>query len=368
MFRRAVLEVSLEALKYNFNLAKSFLLKNQKMITVIKANAYGLGAVEVAQLFKSLGADFFAVASVSEAIELLEEAEVNCPVLVLSPPLEEEIETFVNYQLRVAVSDLKRAKLLSLEASKQNKVIKVHVKVDTGMGRLGVPFFKAVDFIKELSKLENLEIEGIFSHFPSADLLDEFTFEQISRFKAICLELEKDAIQIPLKHISNSAGLTEFNKDPFFTAVRPGIMLYGAPPSSVIAKNLKAQQVITFKAPIIELKELKKGDTVSYGRTFKAKKDMKVAVVSAGYADGYSTLNSSKAVLYLKDKPHKILGRVCMDYLMIDISGTEASLGDEVLLYGDKDGIRAEDIAKQTGLIAYEVLTNVSQRVPRKYV
>jgi len=363
--RHSVLEVNLEALKLNLDLVKTYLFEHQKIIAIVKANAYGLGATAVASMLKKHGVDFFAVACIGEALDL-RHAGITDPILVLSPFFEEESELFIRFDIIPTIVDFKRASLLNDLAAKQNIVVPVHIKVDTGMGRIGISLESAVKQITAISSLSSLKITGIFSHFPSADLLDDFTQLQISSFKTLCLALEKEGISIAMKHIANSSGLISFN-DPFFNAVRPGIVLYGTYPSKQMKDIIFPQNVVTWKSRVIQVKQVQKDETISYGRTFKAPGEMKVSVIPVGYADGFSTLNSGKGLVYIQESPCPILGRICMDYMMVDTNHLEVSVGDEVILCGDYDGIRPDEIAQRTGLIAYEILTGINASTNRRY-
>jgi alanine racemase len=253
-------------------------------------------------------------------------------------------------------------------ARQAGKTVPVHFKMDTGMGRLGPRWEDAPSMILEITGLKNVSLEGLFSHFPSADLLDDFSLEQIERFKNVAKAVEEKKVFIPFKHISNSSGIIAYN-DPYFNLVRPGIVLYGTAPSAVMEERILPRPVFHWKTRILEIKNFKPGDTVSYGRTYTVKEPTRAAVIPLGYADGFLTLNSNNGTVIIGEKPCAILGRVCMDYFVVDLKNVpEAEVEDEVSVYGDFDEIRPMDIAKRTGLIPYEILTNVNQSTPRIYL
>lgn len=365
MARHSILEVNLSALKQNLNLIRAYLHEGQKIIAIVKANAYGLGAVEVSRFLEKNNIDFFAVSCIREAIEL-REAGIESRVLVLSPFFESEIPLFLEYGITPTITDIERAVSLEIEAEKAGQEVPVHIKVDTGMGRLGFKPEKLLEDIHSLKKLSHLKLEGIFSHFPTADLLDDFSQEQIDSFKILIENLKEKGVEFSIKHIDNSSGIIAYN-DPFFNAVRPGIILYGVSPSNAISELVSPKTTVRWKSKVIQIKMLQKGESVSYGRTFQAEKNMKIAVVPCGYADGFSTLNSGNGQVLVQGEICPVLGRVCMDYFMVDVSELELNVGEEVLLCGEEKGISPEDIAGRTGLIPYEILTGIDRSTPRVY-
>lgn len=366
MKRHSVLEVSKEALLMNLELIQTFLFDNQKVIAVVKADAYGHGAVQVAKLYQNAGVDFFSVASIGEAIELRENG-IQSKILVLSPFFEDEIESFIDYDIIATLTEYERAKSLAQIAAKKKKQLTVHIKVDTGMGRLGLSTQEAYDEILKIKTLPEINMEGIFSHFPVADALDDFTLTQIESLKNLIERLKEKNIGFSIRHIANTSGLIAYN-DSYFNRVRPGIVLYGTYPSKDMKDMILPETTIQWKSRLVQTKTIQAGDTISYGKTFKAEKRMSIGVVPVGYADGFSTLNSSKGMVYIHGQPCPVLGRVCMDYFMVDLGSLTARTGDEVILYGNQDGIRPDEVAERTGLISYEILTNISSRIKREYV
>lgn len=366
MSRHSVLEINLAHLKFNLDLIQSFLHPHQKIIAVVKANAYGLGALKIAQELEKLGVGFFAVACINEAIQL-RQGGIQGSILVLSPFFESEANQFIDYNIIPTLTDLNRAFFLNQKAQEMGETIKVHIKVDTGMGRLGVKLNQAKDTILKIATLSNLKVQGVFSHFPSADLLDDFSLVQIKKFKELVFVLEQEGLKIPLKHIANSSGIIAYN-DPFFTAVRPGIILYGLAPSQKINSLVLPKPLALWKSALIEIKTLPQGHGVSYGQTHVLPQKALLGVVPVGYADGFSTLNSNKGKVLIQNQLCPILGRVCMDYFMVDLTKINAKIGDEVIIYGNYKGVKIEEVAQRTGLISYEVQLSLSLSIDRKYV
>ena len=360
------LEINLNALKNNLHQIQQLVTPNTQTIAIVKADSYGLGSVQVSRTIEK-DVWGFGVATLEEAIEL-RVSGIKKPVIMLSPFFESEIQEIITHDITPTLTDIKRAELLNKLAQQANKKIKAHIKIDTGMGRIGLPYDSCINEIANICMLKNVEIQGLFTHFPSADLLDdEFCSEQINRFKNFYHALEEKSIQIPLKHIANSSALVAYPESRL-DAVRPGILLYGTYPSDAIKELITVENVATFKAKIIFLKYVSEGETVSYGRTFTCQRKTLVAVIGAGYADGFSTLHSSKAFVYTRGRFAPVLGRVCMDYTMIDVTGIDGiQEGDDVILYGD-GGEEIDYYSSKIGIIPYEALTGVSKRVPRVYV
>ncbi len=366
MSRHSTLYIDKKQFINNIDEIKKYLHPGQEIVAIVKANAYGTGAVKASKIFQSQGINFFAVACIDEAVELRQNG-ITGKILVLSPFFENEIQKFIDHKVTPTITDYYRAELLS-KISKQNKLTtSYHFKMDTGMGRLGPCPKEALKTILKIENLTNIKMEGLFSHFPTADLLDDFTNLQIKKFKDFIRTLKEKKINPAYKHLANSSGAIAFN-DPFFNLIRPGIILYGTYPSDEIKKKYKTNHIATWKSKIIYKKKMKKNQSISYGKTYILEKDMDVAVIPVGYADGFSTLNSNNGFVYIKNKKCNILGRICMDYFIVDITKIDAAIEDEVLIYGDHEGIRVEDISKRTGLIPYEILTNISTTINRIYI
>ncbi len=360
--RPTLLEVNITALKKNLNLVRT-ITNNKEIIAVIKANAYGLGSVAVAKALLESGLSTFAVAILDEAV-ILREGGISNNIIQLCPFSECEIPDIINYSVTSTIVDYKRAKALNDYAHSRNIVLAVHIKVDSGMGRLGVRADGAFELIKRVYNLTNLRVEGIFTHFSSADIPDiDYTNYQIKVFSNLvnrCRDIDFRVIY----HLANSGAIIFFSNS-YFDAVRPGLMLYGCYPSLKSESSISLNKVLTLKTKIVSVKELLAGESVSYGRTFRAKSKMTYGVLPIGYADGYSTLLSNKGRAMVNGVYVPVIGRVCMDYTMVDLRKVNAKEGDEAILIGD--GITEEEIAHKTGLIPYEVITGITERVPRVY-
>lgn len=366
-------EIKLDAVKNNVKNIRGLLKDGVRLLAVIKADAYGHGAVEVAKsLLFDGGADYFGVATYGEA-EQLRRAGINTPVLILGAVFDDEYAELVKDDITLTVFDFDTAKKLSDTAKKLGKTAKIHIKIDTGMARIGfLPSEDAVEEIIKISKLDGIEIEGMFSHFAKADEADKMpTRVQFEKFMFIKNELLKRGIKIPICHICNSAGIIDF-PEYHLDMVRSGIITYGCYPSDFVNKDaLKLESAMSFKSRVVHIKTVEKGTSVSYGGTFTAKEKMKIATVSAGYADGYSRLLSNKADVIINGVRCRVLGRVCMDQLMVDATHLKnINLGDEVILFGKSGNnkVTVEETAEIMGTINYEVMCGLSRRVPGVYI
>lgn len=366
-------EIKLDAVKNNVKNIRALLKDGVRLLAVIKADAYGHGAVAVAKtlLFEG-GADYFGVATYGEA-EQLRRAGINTPILILGAVFDDEYAELVKDDITLTVFDFDTAKKLSDTAKKLGKTAKIHIKIDTGMARIGfLPSGDAVEEIVKISKLDGIEIEGMFSHFAKADEADKTpTRVQFERFMYIKNELLNKGIEIPVCHICNSAGIIDF-PEYHLDMVRSGIITYGHYPSDFVNKGaLKLESAMSFKSRVVHIKTVEKGTSVSYGGTYTAKDKMKIATVSAGYADGYNRLLSNKAYVVINGVRCRVLGRVCMDQLMVDITHLKnINLGDEVILFGKSGNntVTVEETAEIIGTINYEVLCGLSRRVPGVYI
>lgn len=366
-------EIKLDAVKNNVKNIRGLLKDGTRLLAVIKADAYGHGAVEVAKsLLFDGGADYFGVATYGEA-EQLRRAGINTPVLILGAVFGDEYAELVKDNITLTVFDFDTAKKLSDTAKKLGKTAKIHIKIDTGMARIGfLPSEDAVEEIIKISKLDGIEIEGMFSHFAKADEADKMpTRVQFEKFMFIKNELLKREIKIPICHICNSAGIIDF-PEYHLDMVRSGIITYGYYPSDFVNKDaLKLESAMSFKSRVVHIKTVEAGTSVSYGGTFTAKEKMKIATVSAGYADGYNRLLSNKADVIINGERCRVLGRVCMDQLMVDATHLKnINLGDEVILFGKSGNntVTVEETAEIIGTINYEVLCSLSKRVPGVYI
>jgi len=368
LYRPTKVEIDLSAAEYNFKQVKKRVGGRARVLVVVKADAYGHGAVEIVKRLISCGAKYFGVATMSEAVELRRN-KIKTPILLLTACYASEIPTLIDYNVTPAIADLDTAVLLDGELKKRGRKLPIHIKIDTGMGRIGIWHKDSMDFIRELSKLKGLIIEGIYTHFPSADDDEDFTKLQIASFDSLIDDLEKDGIDIPLRHAANSVGIMRY-KDAHFSLVRPGLMIYGLYSDMNAKRIIKLKPVMSFKTEITYLKEVPAGRSISYGRTFITKKRTKIATLPVGYADGYNRLLSNRAQVLINGRRCPVIGRICMDHTMVDVSGVGVKLGDEVVLIGrqGKLEISAEEIAYLCSTISYEVVCWISKRVPRIYI
>lgn len=364
-------EVDLDNLSFNLMGIKKC-TKDAEMIGVVKADAYGHGAVDIVPTLLENGVTRLAVAVISEAVEL-RSAGISVPIMILGYTPMILTEDIFKYGIEPTVFSYEYVKELSKLAEKDHIDVKVHIAVDTGMGRIGfLPNEESVEDVYKISKLPNIVIEGLFSHFATSDERDkEYSNIQLEKYKWFLQRLEDKGISIRVKHIANSAAIMDL-PNTNFQAVRPGIILYGYYPSEEVKKdNLKLKPVMTLKTNVIHVKTLKKGDYISYGRTFQCQRDSVIATIPVGYADGYSRLLNSKAKVIIKDKFAPVVGRICMDQCMIDITDIkDVQVGDEVILMGQSENCKfnADDMAEILGTINYEIICMISKRVPRVYI
>lgn len=363
-------EIDLSAIEHNIFTVQSYLKPPTRLMAVVKANAYGHGMLETANLCAARGVDFLGVATLDEAMPLAETG-VNLPILVLGYVPREFASQVVEHGIRTVVYETAFARELSRAALALGKEALIHIKVDTGMGRLGFPInCRGVAQVLEASQLPGVKTEGIMTHFAEADGPDRtYTLEQIKRFRKFNLKLEKSGLYIPIKHCANSAAVVSF-PEAHFDMVRAGIMLYGLSPSSYLkSMDLDIIPAMTLKSRVSFVKTLPAGESVSYGRTFSCSEDTRVATVPIGYADGYNRLLSNRAYAVIKGLKAPLIGNVCMDQCMFAIpQGADIRIGDEVILFGrPEQGITADDLADMIGTINYEIVTTITSRVPRTY-
>lgn len=370
--RPAWIEINREKAIHNFLEVRRAVGPYVKVCAVVKADSYGLGAIEMSKMYLENGADMFAVAVMGEALEL--RSEINDKdILVLGYTNEEFYEDAINNDITLTIYNRDHAVKLNETAKKLNKSAKIHIKVETGMNRLGfLPTEESADTVTEISRMENIQLLGAFSHHAKADEKDKTTAHmQAGRFLSFMKMLEERNVAIPVKHIANSATIIEM-PEYYFDMVRPGIILYGFYPSDEVNKDeYKFQVCATLKARVANVKTLEAGEGIGYGHLFKTDKPTVVGTIPLGYADGYSRLLSNKGYVVVKGVKCPILGKVCMDQFMVDLSQVDnPQIDDVAIVYGDgTDGaMTAEDVANMRGTISYEVLTNLSRRLPRIYV
>ncbi len=367
-YRPTFAEIDIGAIRHNLEIVGHIVKNDTKILGVVKADAYGHGMVEVSRAIVDY-VDYLGVASIDEAASL-RRIGIKKPILVIGAILPEETEGVLRFDVIQTVSDLDVPRRLSKLARAKKKTAKVHVKIDTGMGRLGFWHEEAIDFIKKIASLKNIIIDGIFTHFPNAEADKVFTYNQIRNFKRLVENLWDNDIYIPIKHTANSMGLIDF-KDSHMNMVRPGLMMYGIYPKKSLMKNIFLRPALTLRTKITCLKSMPKGRGISYGMTYVTRKATKIATIPVGYGDGYSRHFSNKARVLIKGIRCPIVGRVCMDMSMVDVGHLKnVKIGDDVILIGSQGNeiIRAEELAGLINTIPYEVLCNIGHRVPRVYI
>ncbi|WP_139903870.1 alanine racemase [Clostridium thermarum] len=364
-------EVNLDNIAHNMREVRR-ISASKEIIAVIKADAYGHGALEVAPVLIENGATRLAVAVVTEALEL-RRAVPNAPIMILGYTPVNYAEELVKNNIEVTVYDYEYAEALSKEAEKFNGTVKVHIAVDTGMGRIGfLPNDNSANDVYKISKLSNIIIESVFSHFSCSDEKDkEYTIYQFEKFNWFCDRLKEKGVKYNFRHIANSGAIIDM-PSMHLDAVRPGILLYGYYPSDEVQKEkINIKPAMSLKASIINIKRLPAGEYISYGRTYRTERESVIATLPIGYADGYTRLLFNKGKVIVNGSFAPIVGRICMDMCMIDVTGIDGlKIGDEVIIMGEDKNIiyNADDIAKHIGTINYEVICAVSKRVPRVYI
>jgi alanine racemase len=362
-------EVDLSAIRDNIRSIRARVGRHVKIMPAVKADAYGHGAVPVSRTCLEAGADALGVACVEEGIEL-REAGIRAPILILGCSEPEAADEIVRYDIASTCCDERFAKALSESAVRQGKTAAVHVKIDTGMGRIGVFPEDAAPFFQTVAALPGIALEGIFTHFACSDEADRsFTLYQISTFAKVVTALKRQGFTKLIAHASNSGGILGYPESDF-DAVRPGIMIYGHYPSASVPASVPVREALTLKSRIVFLKQVKAGNCVSYGRTCRLERNSIVATLPIGYADGYSRSLSNVGEAVVRGFKVPVIGRVCMDQILIDVTDVPSvRLGDEVILYGGGyDFLSVTKIAEKIGTISYELLCNIGKRVPRIYV
>lgn len=360
-------EIYLDHVANNYKVIKHK-VKKAKIMAAIKADAYGHGAVEIARTLEAEGIYMFGVASVEEGVEL-RQAGLLSKILVLSPILYSQIDIIIEYNLIPTISELGFFKLLDKKLRSQRKPMVVHVEIDTGMTRTGLPYRDAQNTIREISNSPFVVIEGIFSHFPLADADGSFTKKQMKEFDSLIGNLKRFKITPSFIHIANSAGIFKYAKS-HFNLVRPGIALYGLNSSPLIKFPEEFLPAMVLKSRIVNIRDAEVNTAVSYGHTFVTKRNSKIATVSVGYGDGYPRALSNCGEVLIRGKRAPIVGTVCMDLIMIDVTDIRGTkVGDAVTLIG-KDGdeeITAEECAIKSHTIVYEITSGIGPRVARVF-
>lgn len=378
MVKRTWAEISLNAIEHNYNVIRNKVADDTKVCCVIKADGYGHGAVELSQVYEKLGADFFAVSNIDEGIEIRKSGS-KLPIVILGYTPVSEAENLAEYDISQAVFSLEYAKELSEKCVEEDCICKMHIKVDSGMSRIGFMCQEfprdeySIEEICEACCLPNLEVEGLFTHFCVSDEDAEgreFTNKQYENFIHVRDSLKKRGVDISVVHCSNSGAIEDY-PETCCDMVRAGIILYGLAPSSKLADRLDLVPAMTLKTVVAFVKEVQKGATISYGRTFTADRKMKIATVPIGYADGFIRQNAKDGYMMVNGKKAKIVGRICMDQTMLDVTDIEdVRTGDEVVVFGTGENGEptADSLAENTGTINYETVCLVGKRVPRIYI
>lgn len=364
-------EIDLDAIVHNVRELRNCLTPKTRFMAVIKANAYGHGLVQVARICEREGVDFLGVALLDEAC-YLRDCGIKTPIMILGYTPVNGAELVVTGGFRQTVYNWEGAESLSQAAVALGKEAVIHIKLDTGMSRIGfLPGEEALHVIEKIAALPNLVIEGVFTHFAQADSLDRsFTYLQLERFHQFLEGLDCLGIRIPIRHAANSAGIIQF-PEAHLDMVRAGVSLYGLRPSPELdIKGLQLIPAMRLISRVVMVKEIPASTPISYGGTYLTPEPTKVATVPVGYGDGYTRFYSNCAWASVKGRPVPLIGRVCMDQCMFDVSEVEeVKIGDEVILFGRPgDGITADDLARITGTINYEVICLINSRVPRCYI
>lgn len=368
-YYRCWVEVDFDALRHNVRAIRRRIGPDTKLMAVVKADAYGHGLSPVAGVLMQSGVDAFAVANLAEALVVRQVGGGGWPVLLFGSVLPFEVPKMVEQNITPTISTIEEAKLFEAEASRQGKRAKMQVEVDTGMGRVGFWHEDAVESIQQLAAMPHLEIEALYTHFPSADENLAETKRELDDFLGLAKRVEASGVKIPLLHAANSAALLRL-PEAALGMVRPGLALYGICPAGCEAGDL--QPILSFKARVAFVKDVAAGRTISYGQTFKAERPMKIATVAAGYADGFVRHRSEDGVVLIGGKRCRVVGRVTMDQLMVDVSAVPVvGCGDEVVFVGRQGDaeVTATEVAKWAETIAWDVLCGITKtaRVPRAY-
>lgn len=366
--RPTVTDVDLDALSHNFRLIRDKVTP-AKVIAVLKANAYGHGLITCGTHLEQIGADALGVALVEEGIQL-RKTGVSLPILILGSIFGEQIKHYLEYDLDLMASSVTKIQAIEQTAKSLNKRAKVHLKIDTGMERVGVHHYTAETLFEAALQCEHCDIVGVFSHFATAEEKDSsFVKLQLERFFE-CLTYYSDrGLPVPRRHMANSAALLT-HPESHLDMVRVGLCLYGVYPETWMRGLIDLQPVMTLRSRVVYFKVVKKGAGVSYGHTWRAPNDTRVVTIPIGYGDGYFRSLSNKGSVLIRGKRFPIVGSVCMDQIMVDIGEGEAYNGDEVVLIGkqNSDSISVNEVADVAGTVPHEVLTSTNARVPRRYL
>jgi alanine racemase len=365
-------EISFEHLRNNLSIVKSLIDNNVSIMAMVKANAYGHGLYEISSELLKQGVDYLGVAVLEEGV-YLRQCGITAPILVLGPINTDQIEEFITHDIDITSSSIDKSICIAAKAKEMRKVAAVHLKIDTGMERIGVHWYHAERFIEKSYELESMNIKGIFSHLAKAESDADCTTQQLNRFESVLNSLEKKNLLPKFVHLANSAGIMNY-KDSHYSMVRPGIMLYGYNPNGylpdVTFDGKKLKPIMTLKTKVAYFKVVPAHTGISYNHTYVTDHQTRIVTLPVGYGDGYVRLLSNKGEVLIHGHSYPIVGTICMDQCMVDIgmNGT-AYNGDDVLLFGEMDGmtIPLESLCNKIGTVTYEFLCGISSRVPRIY-
>ncbi|GHQ00528.1 alanine racemase [Helicobacter pylori] len=374
--RASFVEVDTASLRHNFSAVKSIVPKDAHIMAVVKANAYGVGAIKASEIFLQEGANYLGVATLDEALELRSRFS-KTPILILGYSPNSNASMLIDNDLSAMIFSLEQAEVFSQMALKSQKRLKIHLKIDTGMHRLGLePNFKSIEIIKKIRALKGLEIEGIFTHLSNADAkIKTHAKNQMKAFNAFLEQLLNQKIEFQYRHAYNSAGILSLcngNENRFLNLYRPGIMLYGFYPSNGMKETCPTilKNVISLKAQIVQIRSVKKGEFIGYGEHFYTNEETLVGVLALGYADGLMRALGNRIQVAINNQLAPLIGKVCMDQCFIKLNNIEAKEGDEVILFGDKSAKAndASEIAALLNTIPYETISTLSKRLERVYI
>ncbi len=374
--RASFVEVNTASLRHNFSAVKSIVPKDAHIMAVVKANAYGAGAIKASEIFLQEGANYLGVATLDEALELRSHFS-KTPILILGYSPNSNASMLIDNDLSAMIFSLEQAEVFSQMALKSQKRLKIHLKIDTGMHRLGLePNFKSIEIIKKIRALKGLEVEGIFTHLSNADArIKTHAKNQMKAFNAFLEQLLDQKIEFQYRHAYNSAGILSLcngNENRFLNLYRPGIMLYGFYPSNGMKETCPTilKNVVSLKAQIVQIRSVKKGEFIGYGEHFYTNEETLVGVLALGYADGLMRALGNRIQVAINNQLAPLIGKVCMDQCFVKLNNIQAKEGDEVILFGDKSAKAndASEIAALLNTIPYETISTLSKRLERVYI
>ncbi len=374
--RASFVEVNTASLRHNFSAVKSIVPKDAHIMAVVKANAYGAGAIKASEIFLQEGANYLGVATLDEALELRSHFS-KTPILILGYSPNSNASMLIDNDLSAMIFSLEQAEVFSQMALKSQKRLKIHLKIDTGMHRLGLePNFKSIEIIKKICALKGLEVEGIFTHLSNADAkIKTHAKNQMKAFNAFLEQLLDQKIEFQYRHAYNSAGILSLcngNENRLLNLYRPGIMLYGFYPSNGMKETCPTilKNVISLKAQIVQIRSVKKGEFIGYGEHFYTNEETLVGVLALGYADGLMRALGNRIQVAINNQLAPLIGKVCMDQCFVKLNNIQAKEGDEVILFGDKSAKAndASEIAALLNTIPYETISTLSKRLERVYI